>query len=316
MESTMRPVARNCLIYGVLVVLTSALAGCGDLGQFDRYREDFLIEKPFEPNGRIEVENFNGSVDIASWPRNSLQVSGTKSGPSHRQIDEIKVNVRVDNGVAFIYVQKPSGGWTGGYGAQLRIRVPKLTTVGKVKSSNGGITLGDLDGAGDVHSTNGRVLLVRVNGNYEVETTNGGVEVDACQGVFHLRTTNGPVRGTLSAGSVTAETSNGSIDLTVRHTKPGDSMRFQTRNGSVTLSLGEMNNNAVDAETTNGSINLRLPESADAQLQADTSSGSVKSDLPVEAGQVSRHTLIGRLGKGGPIIQLHSRTGSVRIQRY
>lgn len=307
---------RNWRIYGVLAAVPVALSGCGNLGQFDRYREDFRMEKPFEPNGRLEVENFNGSVDIASWPRNSIEVSGTKSGPSRQQLDQLKINVRVEGGVAYVDVEKPGGNWSGGYGAKLRIRVPRQTTVTRVKTTNAGVGVEDVEGGGAINSTNGRVLLQRVKGDYTVETSNGGIELDECEGAFRLKTTNGPVRGSVRAGSVNAETSNGGVDLTVRSAHSGEPVRAVTRNGSIVLALSEFNNNAVSASTSNGGITLRLPESVNAQLDAETSIGTVQSDFSVGASQSSKHSLSGTLGAGGPAIDLHTNTGSIHIQRF
>ncbi len=312
----MRRRVRNWLIYCVMAALAGALSGCGDFGPFDVYREDFHIEKPFQPNGRLEVENFNGSVDISSWPRNSLDVSGTKSGPTQKEVEQFKIDVRVDGGVAYIDVERPAGNWHGSYGAKLSIRVPKETILSRVKTTNASVSVEDLDGGGAVNSSNGRILFARVNGPYQAETSNGGIEIDDCQGAFRLRTSNGPVRGSLRAGSVNAETSNGGIDLTLRHTQRGDPLRASTRNGSIVLSLGELNDNAITADTTNGGITLRLPESSNAQLAAETSTGKVQSDLPVGVGEASKHRLSGKLGSGGPPIELRTSTGSIHIQRF
>jgi Putative adhesin len=312
----MHRAARNRLIYGVLTALAAPLAGCGDLGQFDRYREDFHFEKSFESHGRIEVENVNGSVDIASWPRNSIEVAGTKSGPSQSQLDQIKINLRVEGGAAFVEVEKPSGSWNGNYSVKLRIRVPKETVISRLSTTNAGISLGDLEGGGVVKSTNGRVQLARVNGNYQIETSNGGIEVDECQGALRLKTSNGPVRGTMRTGSINAETSNGAIDLTLRRTEAGDPLRATTRNGSITLSVGELNGNPISAQTTNGGITLRIPEGTNAQFAADTSTGRVQSDIPVATTELSKHSLTGKMGSGGPSIRLHTSTGSIHIQRY
>src|SRR5271165_1622912 len=254
--------AQNLLIFGLLAAGTCCLAGCGDLGQFDRYREDFHFSQAFQPSGRLEVENFNGSVDVASWDRNTIDVSGTKYAPSKEQMDRIKIDFHVDGGVAYVKVERTdSMSWGGGYGAKFLIRVPKATTLTRVKSTNGGITVEDIDGPGTVVSTNGRILVSRVNGSYELETTNGGIEIDQCQGAIRAHTTNGAVRGQLSAGSIDAHTSNGAIDVTLRKTKRGDPLRAETTNGSVTMALGEFNDNEVAVSSTNGSITLRLPAS-------------------------------------------------------
>jgi hypothetical protein len=310
--------AQNVLIFCLLAAGTGSLAGCGDLGQFDRYREDFHFSQAFQPNGRLEVENFNGSVDVASWDRNTIDVSGTKYAPSKGQMDRIKVDFHVDGGVATVKVSRPeSSNWGGGYGAKFLIRVPKATTMSRVKTTNGGITVEDIDGGGNVQSTNGRILLARVNGAYDLETTNGGIELDQCQGAMRAHTTNGTIKGQLGAGAINAGTTNGAIDLTLRKTKSGDPLRAETTNGSVTLAIGEFNDNEVAASSTNGSITLRLPDSINARLDASNSVSSIQNEVvPFMIEEQSKHHLSGKFGNGGPLIRLHTSTGGIHINKY
>src|SRR5207249_442335 len=57
------------------------LAGCEDwveAGSADRYKEDFHFSYPLSANGRVEVESFNGSVEISGWDQNTIDISGTK----------------------------------------------------------------------------------------------------------------------------------------------------------------------------------------------------------------------------------------------
>jgi Putative adhesin len=312
------PKAHSLFILSVLVAGTCSLAGCGDLGPFDRYREDFHFSQAFQPNGRLEVENFNGSVDVASWDRNTIDVSGTKYAPSKDQMDRLKIDFHVDGGIAYVKVQRQDSiNWGGGYGAKFLIRVPKATALSRVKTTNGGVTVEDVDGGGHVLSTNGRVLLARVNGDYDLETTNGGIELDQCQGAIRAHTTNGSVRGQLSAGAINAGTTNGPIDVTLRKTKRGDPLRVETTNGSVTLIIGELNDNEVSASSTNGSITLRLPSSPNARLEARNSTSSITNEvLPFAVEDQSKHRLTGKFGDGGPLIQLHTSNGGIHILKY
>jgi hypothetical protein len=65
-----------CLLASMLV-----LAGCEDfdIGGFtQRYKEDFHFSYPLAEGGRIELENFNGSVEISGWDQNTVDIDGTK----------------------------------------------------------------------------------------------------------------------------------------------------------------------------------------------------------------------------------------------
>jgi hypothetical protein len=308
---------RNFAILVICGAVAAGLAGCDGLDGFERYREDFHSGQAFASHGRLEVENTNGSIDIASWDRETLDVSGEKYASSRSEIDQVKIDVQVSGGVARVKVIHPTSFLGSSYGAKLVIRVPKATVLDRVKTTNGGVTVEDLEGNGNVGTTNGSLRLDHVNGDYEVESTNGSLDLDECRGAVRAQTTNGSIRGRLMGGAVDADTTNGSIEVTLEHATPGAAIRAHTNNGRVTLALAEFNGNPIRADTTTGSITLRLPEGVGARLEARTSVNSIVNDLvPFTVDEQSRHRLSGKLGAGGPEIELHTTTGRIRLERY
>ena len=94
-------------------------------------------------------------------------------------------------------------------------------------------------------------------------------------------------------------------------------MRAETTNGSVTLALGAFNDNEISASSTNGGITLRLPDSPNARLEARNSNSSITNEvMPFAVEDQAKHRLIGKFGSGGPLIQLHTSTGSIHISKY
>ena len=73
----------------------------------------------------------------------------------------------------------------------------------------------------------------------------------------------------------------------------------------------------VRAGTSNSSITVRMPATTDAQLDAHTSNGSITSDFDVNihSGEVSKRHLEGSIGKGGPLLDLHTSNGSIKLLR-
>ena len=308
--------ARNFAILVVCTAIAAGLSGCDGLDGFERYREDFHSGQAFASHGRLEVQNTNGSVDIASWDRETLDVSGEKYASSRNELDQVENDVEVSGGVARVKVIHPTG-FLGSYGAKLLIRVPKATVLDRVKTTNGGVTVEDLEGNGKVGTTNGGLRLEHVNGDYEVESTNGSLDLEEGHGAVRAQTTNGSIRGRLAGGAVEADTTNGSIELTLEHASPGAAIRAHTSNGRVTLALAEFNANPITVDTTTGSITLRLPEGVGARVEARTSVNGIENDLmPFTVDELSRHRLSGKLGAGGPDIELHTTTGKIRLERY
>jgi hypothetical protein len=73
----------------------------------------------------------------------------------------------------------------------------------------------------------------------------------------------------------------------------------------------------VHASTSNSSITVRLPADAGASVSAHTSNSSITCDfdVSVHGGEISKHRLEGVIGKGGPLLDLGTSNGSIKILR-
>ncbi len=293
------------------------LGGCDANGDFGQVTEDFHYSYPLQSGGQLELNNINGSVEITGWDRESIDVSGTKYASDQAALGEIKVKVSATGNHASIVTDLPKTYWHGSRGVRFHVRVPRKIMLERAETTNGSVTVEDLEGGGRIRSTNGKLSLARLSGDYDVQTTNGSIQVDDCTGLEKAETTNGAIRGRIKQGTIQAQSTNGTLDLTVE--KPTDSrpIRLSTTNGSLTLALSEFHGNPINAETSHGSVTLRLPNDTNANLDAETSMASISSDLSLSSVEErSKHALRGRLGNGGPSISASTNMGSIRIQRY
>jgi hypothetical protein len=292
------------------------LIGCGNLGDFNRVKEDFHYSEAFQPGGRLDFDNRNGTVEIAGWDRNSIDVSGTKYAPSHEQLGRVTINVTVNGSNASVSASLPDT-FGGNYGAKFLIRVPRQTVLGREKTTNGGVSVEYLTGGGVMMSTNGRVFLARDTGDYEATTTNGSIEYEECEGSMQAHTTNGAIRGRLKSGAIEAHSRNGSIDVTILKPLDGKAFRVSTTNGGITLVLAEFHSNPIEAKTTNGSVRLRVPADTNASVTGDTSLASITNDFTLSGTvDISKHHISGQLGSGGTPISIRTTTGGIHLERY
>ncbi|MGA8027097.1 MAG: hypothetical protein WB992_08115 [Bryobacteraceae bacterium] len=308
----------NRMWMAVVLFAAFVLSGCDDMDVFDRAKEDFHYSYALQPGGHLDLNNTNGSVDIAGWDRDTIDVSGTKFASTADQLRNVRIKVNVSGKDVSIASEAPnsSGFLHGSYGVRYMIRVPREITLGRVETTNGSVSVDDLHGGGRLGSTNGRISMARDTGDYEVRTTNGSVEFDGCAGAERAETTNGSVRGRLSEGAIEARSTNGSIDLTIDKPRNDEPIRASTVNGGINLTLAAFEGNSVNAETTHGSITLRLPPKADARLTAQSTLSTVTSEISLSSTEeMSKHHLTGRLGNGGPLISATTTTGSIRIAR-
>lgn len=129
---------------------------------------------------------------------------------------------------------------------------------------------------------------------------------------FAGATVNGDVEAEGIRADVKATTVNGDVD--VRTTGFAEA---RTVNGDIMLRLGRSSfTEDVEFETVNGSITVEMPEGLNADFRASTVNGSIDSDFPITVtGKVSRRSLRGTIGGGGPELRLSTVNGSIRLRR-
>lgn len=300
-----------------LLVLTACdWVDMADMGNSERYSEDFHYSHPLKAGGRLSIENFNGSIEISSWNENSVEISGTKYAPTIELRDAMKVDVSAHPDVIYIRTLRPSER-RGNMGARYFIKVPRQTQLDRIVSSNGSVRLTEVEGSARVKTSNGSVRAESLRGALDAQTSNGSIEVHAQEGGVVLRTSNGRIRAEGVRGALDASTSNGGITAHIAKGEPGRAVRLESSNGGVDLTVDTENRNDVRVSTSNGGITLRLPEGTSGRLVAVTTNSSVKSDFDVQAeGPISKHRLEGRLGSGaGPTFDLSTTNGSIRVLR-
>jgi hypothetical protein len=277
-----------------LLASTLLLAGCciDDFGSSERYSEDFHYSYPLRPDGRISVENFNGSIEISAWDQPSVDVSGSKFASSTAARDAIKIEVTPAPDSVSIRTVRPFEHRN--TGARYVLKVPRKIELQRVVTTNGSIHVTGINGPARLKTTNGGLRVISLDGPLDGVTTNGSIELERIQGDCNVKTTNGRVRAEAVSGAFEASTSNSGVDARLDQLRPG----------------------GVRVATSNGGITLHLPEPLNGRLLARTSNGSVHTDFDVRVqGEMRKNHLEGTIGSGGPVLDLSTSNGSIRILR-
>jgi DUF4097 and DUF4098 domain-containing protein YvlB len=294
-----------------LLMLTSC--DIEDFASSERYPQDFHYSYPLQPGGRLSVENFNGSVEISGWDENTVDISGTKYAATPEMRDALKVEVEHTADSVYVRTVRPSAR-RGNMGAKYIIKVPRRTQLDRISSSNGAIHTADIEGAARLKTSNGSVRAENLRGNLDAETSNGSIEVQNLEGSVMLHTSNARVHAEDVRGAFEASSSNGGIDVRLVKPEPGRTIRLETTNSSIELTAEALSQNEIRASTSNGSITLHLPSNVNANLVADTSNSSISTDFDVlTQGNINKHHLEGKLGGGGPSIELSTSNGGIHL---
>jgi len=274
----------SVILAGALLVLAVGLgAACDfmddDFGDFfdgPEFTESFSKTLPLKAGDHFSLRNTNGFIRVTTWDRNEVEISAQKIA-SRRKEDLDRVKIEVETPGSDVRVDTIYEKFRNiRVKVNYEVKVPEGVLLEAIRSTNGDIEL------------TGRFVDVKAG------TTNGDVRVEGGAGQIDLSTTNGTIRGRNLRGTVTADTTNGSIHLELDEVK-----------------------NDIRADTTNGSINLRLGGSVNADFSARSTNGSITVDFPVTIqGTISsRHRIEGRIGEGGPSIELETTNGSIRVNK-
>lgn len=305
--------------YGRLLPFAAALllVGCVDFvdfGDSDAFKEDFHSTHPLNAGGAVSVETFNGSIELIGWEQNSVEVNGTKYASTRSALDSIKIDINSSPGSVRVRAVRPEDRhWH--MGTRFTIRVPHKTLLDLISTSNGHVRVEDVEGHARLRTSNGGIRISRVKGEVEARTSNGTIDAEYLDGNANLHTSNGAIRAEAMHGSFEAVTSNGSITARLNDPAVTWPVRVESSNGHVELTLDARELPEVRASTSNSSIVLRLPASAGVRVRATTSHSSVSSEFDELRSEDSRHShsLNGTIGRGGPLMDLSSSNGSIKI---
>ena len=311
---------RSYILSLPLLGVMGALCGCvyvGDWGDSDAFRQDFHSTHPLEAGGKVSVESFNGPIEVAGWDQNSVEINGTKHASFREAMDEIKIDIDATPASVRVRASRPDGFHN--TGVRFSIRVPRNAVLELISSSNGRIDVDGVEGSAHLHTSNGGIRVLRFKGDLQADTSNGTIETGELSGNANLHTSNGSVRGDASGGSFEAVTSNGRIEVRLKDPATTWPVRLRSSNGHIEVTVDANVLPELRASTSNSSILVRLPSSANARLRARTSHSPITSEfdgLQADQGRRRVHSEVEEtIGHGGPLLDLETSNGSIKIQR-
>ena len=121
-------------------------------------------------------------------------------------------------------------------------------------------------------------LAVPTQSSLSLRTTNGGISIRDVEGRVQFKTVNGGVKLSGMAGDVRGTTSNGGVDVELDGaTWQGEGLDVETSNGGVRLRIPENYSAHLETGTVNGGFNIDFPITVqgrlDRQVSADIGAG-------------------------------------------
>jgi DUF4097 and DUF4098 domain-containing protein YvlB len=189
----------------------------------------------------------NGGIDVQGEGRGDVLVQAKVTAQAETQArakqiaDSVRISTQPD-----ISADGPSGlGRREGWSVSYRLAVPSVASL-SLKSTNGGISIRDVDGQIDFRTVNGGVRLVNLAGDVKGRTSNGGVDVDL----------EGPGW-------------------------KGEGLNVETSNGGVTLRIPEQYSAHLETSTINGGMNIDFPLTVQGRIDREINANLGAGGAPI-----------------------------------
>ena len=243
-------------------VFAVALLVSGSL--FASVTEEETFSFTLDDGGRFSISNVNGSITVTGVSGNSVEIVATKKADNQDDLDEIEIDI--SHSATEIVIETETGesdSWFSHDNNSGQVKYKITLPVGTMLDS--------------VETVNGDVNISGVSGNVVAESVNGGVDVRDL------------------AGDASLSTVNGSIDAEFAKLEGQQSVKAETVNGRVSITLPDNANVDVSADTLNGGIN-------GSEFGLVTDKGFVGSDLN------------GKIGNGSARLNIDTVNGSIKIR--
>jgi len=259
-----------------LLVLLLAILSLGLFASADEWNKSYQVGN----NPSLHIDTNDASIEVTRGVSNTVAVhivaDGYTIGNSGVRVTEHQDADKVD-----LQVHVPSQ-WGIHFsmhqGMRVEVQVPPQASL-------------------DLHSGDGHIGVNGVSGQARLDTGDGHITVQNYTGSLHGHTGDGhmSIDGTFT--DLDLRTGDGHIDLAVR---PGSKM-----------------NNGWLIHTSDGRVEAKLPEDLACELYAHTGDGHIQLDLPVTVSGSIEHTRVrGKLNGGGPLLEITTGDGSIRIGKY
>lgn len=213
----------------------------------------------FNPNGKIEIGNLNGSITIEAWDNPQIKLEYVKVADNRERLADVDVKIDAAQDVFRAktdYVKKKDG-WTWKSGklyVEFRLMVPRTAILDEISSVNGKIIISNMTNSVEASAVNGNILAKNLSGALELSTVNGTINAELTSlnagSEVELSTVNGTVNLYLPSivdAAFSGSTVNGSIksdfDLNVKKNKygTGSSLSGALGSGSSQVKLSSVN---------------------------------------------------------------------------
>lgn len=264
------------------------------------------------PGGKISIDVVRGDVQVETWDKSAVRVTGELDDATKKFIfeaDENDAHIKVKIDDSFFKHNWGSGG------SDLTVYIPEsssleasgVSTDYDIDGIQGGVTLGsvsgDIDAQNiskkiDLNSVSGDIKISDSSGKMTVESVSGDVEVDGKAQHFDVHSVSGDIEADIGFTEL--------VDLA-------------SVSGDINLLFELSDDGRVDASTVSGDIHLTFGNNKiNAQFDLNTGPGGdivnrITKDRPDTSSFIGSESIRFKSGNGSAVVEVETMSGSIEI---
>lgn len=303
-----------------------------------RHEEKFEKTEPLDRDGKVEIRNISGDVEVMTWDRGEVKIDALKTSrassmaKAKENASKVDIVVSRHNGVLRVETKYPRPSIKNlNVSVYYKVTIPSQAAV-KARSVSGDVSLENIGGKADAETKSGDVTVMGAKNGANAETVSGDVKVvDVEKGAYcktasgsvdaknvsgntDLNCVSGDVTGENIRGDVEADTVSGSVKLL--DISGADIVKGKTMSGS-TIYEGEITSSGrYDLEAHSGTVEVTIPSNSAFDLTASTFSGNINTQFKVMvSGTVSKRKISGSVNGGGADVSLKTFSGNINLKK-
>ncbi len=273
-----------------------------------------------EPGGTLMIDTDLGSIRIHTHNQDRVDVAIDRNVDGNerkveRTLEKLDIQYDQTGDNVQVRIEYEKGGWLdwGSPDLELDIAVTVPTRYNlDLNTSGGSIEVDDLEGTVQARTSGGRLNFGKITGSIQAKTSGGSITLEGGSGDMDVKTSGGSINIGDVQGTVRAKTSGGSINVE----EVSGEINASTSGGSVSARITEQPQGNCSLKTSGGGITVHLAPDIRVTLDARTSGGGVSTDFPVTVqGELDDNSLQADINGGGPVLQLKTSGGRIRIHQ-
>ena len=226
--------------------------------------------RPLDARGHVEVSNVKGRIEVRTWDKAEVAITGSLGNGVER------LQIEGDRNALEIKVRYPRNS-RNAEATTLVLNVPRQANLDvsgvAVEIDVSGVAGDELD----IESVSGNVIAVGAPRSAEISSVSGDLRLNLNSRDVDAETVSGSIslRGRIG-GQISAETVSGDISIDTR----GEAARrlsTSSVSGNASFTGALADSGRISAESVSGDIRLTLPKSLSARVHAESFSGSLSA---------------------------------------